>query len=358
MCALLCTATASIMAQDNSINNIQLPEVLRNRDRKEIAIPNIPGYQTLKCDFHIHTIFSDGSVWPTVRVEEAWTEGLDAISITEHLEYSPKEKYVSTDKNASYEIAKPMADQCGILLIHGGEITRSMPPGHLNALFIDDANKMNQPDPMNAIREAKAQDAFILWNHPGWKAQQPDTCLWMPMHEEIFEGGMMHGIEVFNEKEWYPIALDWCLDKGLAPIANSDIHGVAEYFYDYSHALRPMTLVFAANRSESALKEALMDARTVALFNNQLAGKSTYLSQLFDASIEVVATGIAGKEGVMRYLLVNHSDIPYVLSGGVNVRVPAKSTVAIFHKPGSVEVDVQNMWVGSQKNLKTTLQLK
>lgn len=27
--------------------------------RKDVRIPDIPGYLTLKCDFHMHTIFSD-----------------------------------------------------------------------------------------------------------------------------------------------------------------------------------------------------------------------------------------------------------------------------------------------------------
>ena len=44
----------------------------QNRYRKAVRIPDIPGYKTLKCDFHIHTVFSDGSVWPDIRSEEAW----------------------------------------------------------------------------------------------------------------------------------------------------------------------------------------------------------------------------------------------------------------------------------------------
>lgn len=89
---LLMEAILHITAQE--LSNVQQPEVLRNRDRREIRIPNVLGYHVMKCDFHIHTVFSDGSVWPTVRVEEAWSEGLDAISITEHLEYSPKSESV------------------------------------------------------------------------------------------------------------------------------------------------------------------------------------------------------------------------------------------------------------------------
>ena len=50
---------------------------------RTIDFPDIPGYQTLLCDFHIHTVFSDGSVWPDIRVQEAVKDGLDAISLTE-----------------------------------------------------------------------------------------------------------------------------------------------------------------------------------------------------------------------------------------------------------------------------------
>ena len=30
--------------------------------------PDIPGYKTLVTDLHQHTVFSDGSVWPDIRV--------------------------------------------------------------------------------------------------------------------------------------------------------------------------------------------------------------------------------------------------------------------------------------------------
>ena len=31
--------------------------------RNEIQVPNLNGYTTLKCDFHMHSVFSDGLVW-------------------------------------------------------------------------------------------------------------------------------------------------------------------------------------------------------------------------------------------------------------------------------------------------------
>ena len=63
-----------------------LSQARGDETRHEIQFPDVPGYQTLKCDFHMHTVFSDGLVWPTVRVNEAWRTGLDAISITDHIE--------------------------------------------------------------------------------------------------------------------------------------------------------------------------------------------------------------------------------------------------------------------------------
>ena len=109
----------------------------QTRIRSEVHFPDIPGYVTLKCDFHMHTVFSDGQVWPTVRVEEAWRQGLDAIAITDHIEYKPYKDDVSTNYSRSYELAKASAESLNLILIKAAEITRGEPPGHLNALFLD-----------------------------------------------------------------------------------------------------------------------------------------------------------------------------------------------------------------------------
>jgi len=66
-----------------------MPELSNESGRKTINVPDIPGYKTLKYDFHMHTIFSDGVVWRTVRVDEVWNEGLDVIAITDHIERNP-----------------------------------------------------------------------------------------------------------------------------------------------------------------------------------------------------------------------------------------------------------------------------
>jgi 3',5'-nucleoside bisphosphate phosphatase len=145
---------------------IVMDDIVRSHYRQEILIPDLPGYKTLKCDFHIHTVFSDGTVWPTVRVNEAWEDGLDAIAITDHIEGQPKK--LPGQKHTEYEIALASAQGADIILVKGGEISRSMPPGHFNALFIKDVNALDVPDYLDAIGEAIKQGGFIIWNHPGW----------------------------------------------------------------------------------------------------------------------------------------------------------------------------------------------
>ena len=226
--------------------------------RNEIQVPNLNGYTTLKCDFHMHSVFSDGLVWPTVRVDEAYREGLDAISLTEHIEYRPHKKDIIADHNRSYELSQKQAKKLGILLIRGSEITRSMPPGHFNAIFLNDSNPLEQKAYKDAFNEAKKQGAFIFWNHPGWARQQPDSTLWWPEHTQLYNDGCMHGIEVANGGLFMPEAIQWCLDKNLTMIGTSDIHQPIQTDYDFSKGEhRTMTFVFAKERSPEGIREDL-----------------------------------------------------------------------------------------------------
>ncbi len=58
-------------------------------------VPGPAGFQVLTADLHLHSVFSDGEVWPTVHVREAWRDGLDVISLTEHREYRPHARDLS-----------------------------------------------------------------------------------------------------------------------------------------------------------------------------------------------------------------------------------------------------------------------
>lgn len=273
----------------NAQQNNPLPKEIkigkeRSKNRKEINIPDIDGYQVLKCDFHIHTIFSDGIVWPSLRVLEAWEEGLDAIAITDHIEGQPARTGVMKgNHNYSYSAAEEEAKRRGIMLIRGGEITRSMPPGHLNAIFLTDVNALDQKDYMTAIEEANKQGAFIFWNHPGWGV---DEIKWYDVHETLYKKGWLHGIEVFNEFEWYPQALLWAKEKGLTLIGNSDVHDTVERLYDFNSVRhRPVTLVLSKDRTPEGIKAALFAKRTILYFYDTLMGDKNLLKRLFEESV-------------------------------------------------------------------------
>lgn len=288
------------------------------RVRTEVNIPDIPGYITLKGDFHTHTVFSDGNVWPSVRSEEAWREGLDAVAITDHIEYQPHKNDLPTAHERSYEIARPVGDELDVMVLKGSEITREMPPGHLNAIFLTNSSLLAVSKWQDAVAAAHEQGAFIFWNHPGWQPQLKDgKVTWYPEHTELIAQGKLHGIEVVNGRDYVPEAHRWALDKNLTMLSNSDIHAPLNLDYhvhDGDH--RPLTLIFARERTPSALKEALFDRRTAVYSGDRLIGKEEFLRPIFDRSVQVSKKQITLKGNDGLYIQIrNSSDIDYKLEG-------------------------------------------
>ena len=338
-----------------------------------INIPDVAGYLTLKCDLHVHTVFSDGDVWPTFRVQEATVEGLDAIAITDHVEYQPKGEFVSKDRNASYRIAQQIAADAGLIVIPGAEITRSMPPGHLNAIFVKDANALAKENWKDAVDEAAKQGAVIFWNHPGWTGQQPDgVSRWYDEQTYLYEKGLLAGIEVVNSVEYYPTVLTWCLEKKCAILGNSDTHAPIEFEYRaYPDRPRPMTLVFAKERSAAAIKEAILARRTAVKRGGELIGEDQWLRQIFENSISfsTKAVSVQGRDRVL-LRVTNSSDITYALvlaAPDTNIqfskefKIEAGKTAMVSIRPRkdsltlsgplTVNYEVTNMHVGAGKNL-------
>lgn len=280
-----------------------------------IYIPDIPGYKTLKCDFHTHTVFSDGNVWPAIRIQEAFKEGLDVISITDHYEYLPHKNDVNIDFSRSYEIASPLAEQLNILLVPGGEITRNEPQGHHNAIFLTDIGAVSVPDSVESIRVAASQGAFIFWNHPGWK-NPGKRAIWSAAQDTIFNNGLLNGIEVVNGHDYYPNAHAWCIEKGLTMMANSDIHGlVVEEYTNNIDGHRPMTLVFAKEKTIPSVKEALEKQRTAVYWKGNLAGDRIYLEPIFKKATEIVTPNVTvAGTGRAVVLVRNSCDIPFQLN--------------------------------------------
>lgn len=287
--------------------------------RKEIKIPDIPGYLTLKCDLHAHTVFSDGDVWPTVRADEAWREGFDAIAVTEHVEYHPHEGDIPVNFGRSYDIMKPRADMYGLILIRGAEITRPMPPGHFNCLFLDDVAALDHEDFWEAMQAAAEQGAFIFWNHPGW--QQPDEIpIWYDEHTRLYENRLMHGIEIVNGGSYYPLAHEWCIQKKLTMLGNSDVHSPVLMDYEpWKGEHRPMTLIFATERTQDAIKEALFVGRTAVYSGDELIGDARYLEPIFRNSVSLKTISNSG-EGKTHFISIrNASQVPFRLKAAGEV---------------------------------------
>mgnify|MGYP001416993549 FL=1 len=306
---------------------------------RKIFFPDIDGYKTLLTDFHQHTVFSDGSVWPTIRVEEAIKDGLDAISLTEHLEYQPYSKDIpNPDRNRAYNIAKSFAENKNksldrkLIVINGQEITRSMPPGHINAIFLNDANKLLHPkDSLKGILAANKQDAFVFWNHPAWPAQRSDGIAKLDeFHKYLIEKKLLHGIEVVNELYYSEEALRLALENDLTIMGTSDIHGLVDWLFkvpddnESSNGTlpghRPVTIIFSKDKSEDGIKDALFAGKTAVFYNELLIGKEENLKPLVEKCLVInnindLELGYSedGKSTIKKVEIKNVSDAPFIL---------------------------------------------
>lgn len=320
---------------------------------REINFPDVPGYMTLVCDFHQHTVFSDGSVWPDIRVQEAILDGLDAIALTEHIEYQPhKEDIPHPDRNRSFEIAKQAIGDRDLILVHGTEITRSMPPGHTNAIFIQDVNKLIMDDPVEVFREANAQGAFVFWNHPHWPRQKPDGIAELTdLHRQLISEGLLHGIEVVNEGTYSDEALTIAQENDLTVMGTSDIHGLIDWLFDIpGGGHRPVTLVFARERTEASIKEALQGGRTVAWFKNNLIGNENVLLPLLNSCLKTGKASYTEETSVVLAEISNVSDATMVLKSNSDytfhehsdlIEIPPHSTIELNIKTVDIKESFQ-----------------
>ena len=301
-------------------------------------IPDIPGYITLKGDFHIHTNFSDAQVWPVTRVDEADLDGLDFISITDHLEthhqHMIKDYKADANRNSSYELAAKTAKKYGILVIHGAELTRGTRifPGHFNTHFISDGDAIcnaaeahdgkygsdefrQEEEAIKAgLAEAKKQGAFVTWNHPDWEQQAPNETKWWPIHTELWNAGMIDGIEIYNQFSGFdPEAFHWAMEKDLTITTGTDAHKAMFQWVDYEKGeYRPMTLVFARERSLKGIREALDARRTAAVADGCVYGKEEWIKPLLAACVEI--SDVKFSEKKMTCTVRNNSTIPVILS--------------------------------------------
>lgn len=352
-------------------------EMLRHADRhaparKLILIPQVNGYNVYKADLHTHTVFSDGHVVPHFRVNEAWRDGLDIMAVTEHIEYRPIEKkFYKYLENYAGEPYKSKIDKVdlnfvvkesiaegkkyGLTIIPGVEITRNGAEiGHFNALFTTDNNLIYHPDPVQAIRNAKAQGAMVMHNHPGWLRDNIDFT---PTEAAAYAEDLIDGVEVMNETEFYPGVIDRVRERGLFIAANTDIHTSTSGDYRLYGLDRPMTLILAKDKSLESVREALENRRTIAYGFNTICGEMQLLTDLFNACVKVEKIDGDADRSVL--MLTNQSSIQFLIKreGTNQLHLDPLSVVKITLSDGEKTLDftVLNAWTGEQEHLKVSM---
>ena len=283
---------------------------------------------------------------------EALREGLDAISLTEHLEYQPHASDIPhPNRNRSYEIALQEAKDHDLIIIHGSEITRSAPMGHSNAVFIRDANALLDEDPEVPFREAARQGAFIFWNHPAWYAQRPEgNPVLSDFQKARISNGELHGIEVINTTDYSEEALDIALEEGLTILGTSDIHGLIDWDYTEKGNHRPITVVFAKERTAESLREALMAGQTVAVYNGLWVGRANWLVPLLRASLKVLEARYIPGTQILKVVLENQTSsdllfenvMPYTFYSSSPVfEIPAGGTYTLQIKTLEIKESIK-----------------
>ena len=347
--------------------NITLYAQTEKKYERKLFFPDLDNYKTLLTDFHQHTIFSDGLVWPTIRVEEAVKDGLDAISLTDHLEYQPFSRDIpNPDRNRVYLVAKGFTDRINktvdkkLIIINGQEITRSMPPGHINAIFLDDANKLLHPnDSLKGIEEANKQNAFVFWNHPGWPAQRSDGIAKLDdFHRYLIDKNLLHGIEVVNELYYSEEALDIALKNNLTIMGTSDIHGLIDWLFKVPDdnesenknlpGHRPITMVFAKSKDKKSIKEALFEGRTAVFYNEMLIGKEENLKPLIEKCLVInnvnnlnLGYSEDGESSIKKIAIENISDAPFFLKNLSGFTFETNSDIITIYPNSKHEIAVR-----------------
>ena len=384
---LLASATVSAQYYPDA-RNVDMVHIRQPRTqcRTEIRMPEVDGYKAIKADLHSHTVYSDGRMTMEGRMLEAWCDGLDVIAVTEHVEYRRYEKnavryykgYCGTDAKASgYDIvhakdagpevinvdfnvpvsvAKDLAKPLGLVVIPGLEVTRTPETiGHFNALFTKDNNTIHAADPAQSIRNAKAQGALIMHNHPGWLRPSLEMT---DFEKKVYGEGLIDGVEVMNGAEFYPKAIDRAIKHNLFVTACTDIHFTTADTYGRFGAHRNMTIIFAKDNSLESLREALEAKRTLAYSYGVLAGREELLKKFVTACLDMEFIANDYKNRPL-YKLTNNSSVEFCYRvNGSNLRsLPANSSVTVRLDKGKTTFDIEftSAWCDSKKFLAFTV---
>ncbi len=311
------------------------------------AFPPVGEYQVLRCDFHMHTVISDGRLTARERVEESARLGYDVIAITDH------------GRTQAYRSAKAAGDELGVLVLRGLE-SGVQGKEHYVILGIDGTYRPRDPhrwsesedDPtvyyQEQMEKVREHGGLIIWAHPHVGLREP--TLWG------IGQGIIRGIELKNDvvgegwntvkshgTDWYPEAFEWAMEHGLAVLACTDAHGPRR-------ADPAVSLLLVTERTEKGVLDAIRECRTAAWFDGMLWGRQELLGRLMQAMVRAEPAG-----GALTLRNLGPVALKGVVEGGAagTFELPPYQEASVTAAPGKVTVRWENVWTGLQDNLRT-----
>jgi hypothetical protein len=228
------------------------------------------GTRPLLCEFHAHTIWSDGELSLGAVIDLYGRAGFDVLCVTDHVLRGDDpwplrhgRPCVDASNVGAYlaEIERERArafSAYGLLLVPGFELTYndSDPDhaGHAVAVGLHSLVAMDD-GPAAAMETARAAGAAILAAHPhdfGPTAAVPfPTCYFTRHWQEL--RGLFDRVELFNGRQLF----SWVAEAGLPGVACGDLHRAEE--------VPGWTTVVPCERDEEALIDHLRSSRPVFL---------------------------------------------------------------------------------------------
>lgn len=206
----------------------------RPERRSPRALPAAAGREWLACDFHSHTVHSDGGLEIVDLAVLAASSGLDVLAVTDHNTVS------------HHPFLAAAGAYAGVVLVPGQEVTTD--EGHANVFGDVGWIDFRQPAEMWR-REAAERGALMSVNHP-WAGD----CSWrQPLRDPAPLVEMWHSTwdradpEPFDE--WH--------DHGSVGIGGSDFHRHGQGVIPGA----PTTWVEAEDRTADAVLAAMADGR-------------------------------------------------------------------------------------------------
>jgi hypothetical protein len=252
--------------------------------------PALHARRPLRCDFHIHTHYSDGNSPPARMVLRGRELGLDVVVITDHDRYQPSLE--AMDAAQRFDL--------GLITGPGEEI--SGPNWHVVAINADvgihdlglrsgrwEGGAAWEYEALRwAVRATQAHGGRAYLAHPYWAIER-GYHLPSPWYDRVLDEGILDGIELLGDVKHENNArslaryLDFrAAGRDIPIIGNSDTHGAEHTYGTY------WTLVYVMEPTLDAVLEAIAGGWSVACTTAGRSGSSRSEQMLALGAFELV----------------------------------------------------------------------